>query len=87
MTMEIKKKCAISSVFYSKSMVFILPGALVVYQGYTIFYYGKFVQCLINYGTTLLHYCMTRRVIWRSIEFDSGSIGPIKRRYNTEPES
>ena len=49
-----KKKYAISSVFYSKSMVFILPGALVVYQGYTIFYYGKFVQ-LWDYTFTLLH--------------------------------
>ena len=29
-------------------MVFILPGALEVFQGYTILYYGKFVQCLIN---------------------------------------
>ena len=31
-------------------MLFILPGALGVFQEYTILYYGEFIQYLSNYG-------------------------------------
>ena len=46
------KKCAISSKSVAISMLFILPGALGVFQEYTILYYGEFVQYLSNYGIT-----------------------------------
>ena len=44
------KKCAISSISVAVSMLFILPGALGVFQEYTILYYGEFIQYLSNYG-------------------------------------
>ena len=37
------KKCAISSISVAISMLFILPGALGVFQEYTILYYGEFI--------------------------------------------
>ena len=40
-------------VFHSKSMVFILPGALEVFQKYTILYYGKFIVSHITMGLWL----------------------------------
>ena len=43
--------------FHLKSMVFILPGVLEVFHGYTILHYGKFVQCLVYYGITQVIVC------------------------------
>ena len=62
MTVDLNfKKCVISSigmVFHSKSMVFVLHGAL---EGYTILYY---VQCLVYYMGLYMQSCMTTLSWW-----------------------
>ena len=52
------KKCAISSKSVAISMLFIFPGALGVFQEYTILYYGEFVQYLSNHGINIVMYAV-----------------------------